>query len=175
MKSNTLNEQEYLDLISRITGEQYDQLDDDEIEGLEDIAWTPANPEVKEKLFRAGNTGSIDLTNTKKSQILDSLFKHNNIKVYDFLIRITKYHGEVGKVGATITVDIEVYDEIHKTPLSNIPCKMLVAFDIKNDNRFINRPWLSQFSWNNGKNIDPDTLVDIIRWMQVVKKLSAFL
>jgi hypothetical protein len=170
--SKTFTEEEYLDLVTRLAEQQYGSLDDIVVG---DAEWMPSEAPIKEKMFRAKNEGTIDLTKIKKDQIKDLLFKHNNIKIYDFLIRITFYHGEPGKDGANLTVDVSLYNEIHKTPLSGAPCKMTVPFSITKDNRFTKRPWLSYFVNSHGKNIPADTLVEIIRWMQVVKKLPAFL
>jgi hypothetical protein len=173
MGNRTFTEQEYLELITKLADQQYDQLEEDT--DLENIFWEPSEPEIKEKIVASQNNGTIDLTKIKKDKIKGLLFKHSHIKIYDFLIRITEYHGEPSKNGANLTVDVTLYHERHKTELSGAPCKMTVPFNICKDNRFTNKPWLSHFVDCHGKEIPTDVLIEIIRWMQVTSKLPAFL
>lgn len=182
MSSIDLTEEEYLRLVRRFTGEQYDQLDDYESDDSFD-PFAKSDLELlteqaaarKERMFQSMNQGTIDLTKVKRDKLLSSLFKHNNIKVYDFTIRIIKYHGEPNKTGANLNVDITLYHERTKTQLSGAPCRMIETFNIEKDSRFSACSWLKQFSGCHGKNLTPDILVDVIRWMQVAKKLPAFL
>lgn len=173
MGNRTFTEQEYLDLVTKLADQQYDQLEEDT--DLENIFWDPSEPKIKEKIVASQNTGTLDLTKIKKDKIKELLFKHNHIKIYDFLIRITEYHGEPSKGGANLTVNITLYHERHKTELSGTPCKMTVPFSIDKDNRFQTRPWISYFVGPYGKEIPTDILIEIIRYMQVVSKLPAFL
>lgn len=179
MGSNIFTEEEYLELVRRLSDGQYDQLDDSDLDSpFDPFAQSDLEEHIaakKARMLQSMNNGTIDLTKIKRDKILSSLFKHNTIKIYDFMIRITEYHGEPGKVGANLTVDITLYHDRKKTELSGAPCKITETFSIGKDSRFATRPWLSYFSGPHGRNIPSDVLVEIIRWMQVVKKLPAFL
>jgi hypothetical protein len=170
---STFTKQEYLDLIRKLADQQYDEPEEEVIP--QEIEWIPAESEIKEKPFAVSNEGIIDLTKTKKADIPKSLFKHNNIKVHHYLIRIRSYDGNPTKPETNPTINLFIYHEITQTPLSKAPCKMTVEFHIDSDNRFNTQPWISYFKGYYGKNIPPSVLVDIIYWMQMTEKLSAFL
>jgi hypothetical protein len=176
MSSDIFTEEEYLNLVRRLADEQYDQTDDfDPAEAFTVSAVDDLVEARKQRMQHQLKNGTIDLTKVKKDKLLSSLFKHNTIKVYDFTIRISEYHGEPSKTGANLSVTVTLYHERHKTELSGAPCNIVETFNIGKDNRFSTRPWLSYFTGCHGKRIPPDVLVEIIRWMQVVKKLPAFL
>lgn len=178
MSSDTLNKEDYLDMVRKLSEEQYDQIDDLESSDMDVFAPSDIESQVaakKERMLQLMNQATIDLTKVKKNQLAGSLFKHNNIRVFDFTIRITKYYGEPGQTGANLNVDITLYHERHKTELSGAPCRMTETLDIGKDSRFVGRPWLRYFVGCHGKNIPADALIDIIRWMQVISKLPAFL
>lgn len=168
----SFSKEEYFDLVSKLTDEQYDTLDDFPNE----INLISSEPPPKPKKELTIPNGIVDLTTVKKDQIKDLIFKSNTIKVYDFTIRITLFHGESSpSTGSELTVDVHLYHNIYKTPLSGKPCSMTIPFNINKDGRFKGRPWLTYFQGPNGRNIPIDVLVEIVRWIQVVKKLPAFL
>lgn len=172
----TFTKQEYLELVSKLAEQQYDQLIDDDEE--EYIEWSPSEPEIREKPVRVRSDATTDLTNAKKSALPDLIFKSTNLKVHNFTIKITTYHGEPDDKGATLNVGFTLYHEVNKTPNLGAPCKMTYACNVYKDDRFKNRPWLKFFDTATGSHatdIPTETLIDIIRWIQVVVKYPAFL
>lgn len=150
---------------------RYDLLEED---APERKSWVEVKPEIKEKLFRARKSGTTDLTHARSGAIKGLLFNHNNIKIYDFVIGITKYHGNLESDKLELLVDISILKEEEKLFNGKIT-KWYKLFDITHDDRFADAPWIFHFSYNVAEEINADTLVEIIRRMQVVKKLSAFL
>src|SRR5579871_6139835 len=96
----TFTKQEYLELVSKLAEQQYDQLSDDDEE--EYIEWIPSEPEIKEKLVRLRSDAITDLTNAKKGDLPDLIFKTTNLKIHNFTIKITNYNGEPDEKGATL-------------------------------------------------------------------------
>jgi hypothetical protein len=170
MKS--LSDQEYLELLQKLVDQQYDNaIDDYDVQKME---WVPAEPEIIEKI-KVNHYGMIDLTNVKSSKIKEEIMKCANLKIGTFKIRITKYNGVPSQQGSQLCADIEVLEERTKTP-SGQPCRMDYRIDFHKDNRFTGRPWLKYFSSGGyADNIPIDTVVDVVRWMQAIKKLIAFL
>jgi hypothetical protein len=171
MKS--LTDQEYLELIQKMVDQQYDNaIDEYDIEKME---WIPSEPEIKKKIHRANTAGMIDLTNVKSTKIKEELLKCTNLKVGPFKVRIKRYNGAPSQQGIQMTVDMEVWEERTQTP-SGHPCRIDYPMVFYKDTRFKGRPWLKYFNQGNfGSNVPIDTAVEILRWMQAIKKLTAFL
>jgi len=173
MAMKSLTDQDYLELIQLLVDQQYDHaIDDYDVVKME---WIPSEPEIKQKIHRASSAGMIDLTSVKSSKLKEEILKCTNLRVGPFKIRIKRYNGVPSQQGMQMTVDMEVWEERTKTP-SGMPCKIDYPMVFVKDNRFTNRPWLKYFNQGNfGSNVPIDTAVEIVRWMQAVKKLSAFL
>lgn len=172
----TFTKQEYLELVSKLTEQQYDQLAEEDEE--EYIEWTPSEPEIKEKLVRIRSDAVTDLTNAKKKDLANLIFKSTNLKIHNFTIKITTYHGEPDEKGATLNVGFTLYHEVNETPNLHAPCRMTYPCNVYKDSRFKGRTWLKFFDVATGShatNIPTETLIDIIRWIQVVVKYPAFL
>lgn len=165
----TLSQDEYLRLIEELNEE-------DDYSGLEPF-WMPADPPAKEKIKPPGVGGAIDITNTKKNDIQDIIYKYTSLKVGIFLIQITKYNSQPSKSGKNqdLKMDLSFWHEVYKTP-SGAPCKMTYKFDIGSDKRFSNRSWMTYLSdKSNMKEVPVDVVVEIIRWFQGIKRMTAFL
>ena len=172
MKS--LTNEEYLALCQKLVEEQYDHaIDDYDIEKME---WIPAESEAKKKMVQANTNGIIDLTNVKSSEIKKQLLLCTNFRIGTFKVRIDRYQELPIDNNAVMTMSLTVWEEKKTTP-SGLPCKMDQAANIEKDNSFTNRPWLKYFKGygNSAHHVPIDTVADIFRWMQAVKKLSAFL
>ncbi len=169
MKS--LTDQEYLELLQKIVDQQYDEaIDDYDIDKME---WVPSESEIKKKIESLNHHGMIDLTNVKSSKIKEEIKKCANLRVGAFKIALTAVHPN--PVKGDVGYDLEVREEKTKTP-SGMPCRIDYRVDLSKDSRFKGRPWLKYFnSGGCGDNVPIDTVTDIVRWMQAVKKLSAFL
>jgi len=174
----SISKEEYLKLLEELTDQQYDS-DEDEPLNPPDEAWIWADPPAKEKIRIHNHHGVVDVTKCRKDSIQEALYKCMNIKVGDFLIKIERYHGYPDKFGkgVDLTMDIEVWEKKYKTPSGN-PCNMDFRMDWSKDNRFFGRKWLQWFDngiSSSAQNVPVDTVVDIIRWMQAIKKMGAFL
>lgn len=171
MKSFT--DQEYLALIQQLVDQQYDDaIDDYDIAKME---WAPAEPEIKKKLEQPNYAGMIDLTTVKSGKIKEEIMKCANIKVGAFKIVVGRHNLVPSQQGGKIAFDLEVREEKSKTP-SGMPCRVDYRVDLSKDSRFRGRPWLKYFMGNGvATNVPVDTVVDIVRWMQAIKKLTAFL
>jgi hypothetical protein len=169
MKSFT--DQEYLQLIQEIVDKQYDDaIDDYDIEKME---WIPAEPEIKKKLESLNHHGMIDLTNVKSSKLKEEIKKCANLRVGAFKVMLTHVHPN--PIKGDVGYDLNIKEERTKTP-SGMPCRVDYRMDILKDSRFKGRPWLKYFKGEGyACNVPIDTVVEMVRWMQAIKKLTAFL
>lgn len=173
-----LSKEEYLRLIESVDAdsEGYDELDNYDIPE----AWIPATSPNKEKMecARAASAhGIIDVLKYRKEQIRDAIYKCMNLRVGEFIIHIKRYNGHPKdkQLHGPLTLDINVMQEKYKTP-SGAPCKMSYRFDFFQDNRFTNCKWISLFdSGGNARDIPIETVVEIVRWMQALRRMNAFL
>jgi len=170
-----ISKEDYIKFLEELTDHQYG--DDDDTYYIPEDAWIPAESPAKEKMKISNHLGVIDVLKYKKNKIQEALYKCMNIKIGSYLVRIVEYHGTTFKngTGANLSMDIEVWETVYKTPSGN-PCKMEYNKNFHKDNRFTGKPWLSYFS-NSGKahNIPVETVVDVIRWLQAIQRISAFL
>lgn len=173
MSMKSLSDQDYLDLIQKLVDQQYDDAIDDY--NIDKMEWVPSEPEIKRKLHKANTAGLIDLTTVRSDKLKEEILKCTNLKVGPFKVRIKRYNGVPSQQGMQMTVDMEVWEERTKTP-SGQPCRIDYPMIFVKDSRFKGRPWLKYFNQGNfGTNVPIDVAVEIVRWMQAVKKLSAFL
>lgn len=173
MKYTSFTDQEYLELIQKLVDNQYDEaIEDYDIEKME---WAPAEAEIKAKIPKLNNRGMIDLTNVKSSKLKEEILKCGNLRIGSFKVVLTHYHEVPTHAGAQFCVDLEIREEKLKTP-NGQDCRIDYRADLLTDSRFKNRPWLKYFtSGSCGYNIPIDTVVEIVRWMQAIKRLTAFL
>lgn len=165
----TLTDNEYLDLIQKLSDCQYDEEYDDI-----DMNYEVYEAKSAVKKFIPNTNGFINLTEIASDKIKDAIFKYANLQIGDFKICITKYNGEPGQEGATITTNIEIFETRYKTP-AGYQCKIDYPVVFEKDKRFTTKSWIKYFNTNFGDNIPIDTVVDIIRWLQAITKYPAFL
>lgn len=173
--SNSFTRKDYLSLIQKFAEEQYDTPEDEEPK-IEDY-WIPSEPEIKKKIQEPTNAGAADVTKVKKDQIMDCLKKFRNIKVGNFLVKITKYHTDESGDFTKGMVDLYIYEEKSKTA-SGQPTKMHNKINLAKDDRFDSRPWLSHSNRYNPEyltKVPMETVLDIVRWLQGIHRMSAFL
>lgn len=169
MKSFT--NEEYLALCEKLLNEQYDEALDDY--NIAEMEWIPTE-ETKKKRKRANTSGFIDLTEMKSNQIKPELFKCTNLKVGLFKLRIS-HCNDHEEDDNKAQFSLEVWEERHKTP-NGMPCKIDFPMVFAKDSRFKDRPWLKHFQGGNAAYRMPvDTLVEVIRWMQAIQRLTCFL
>lgn len=171
---NPISKEDYLKLLEEIADEQYDESDD--VPSISDDSWIWSEPPIKEKIKFQNLHGIVDVTKYRKDKIQEALYKCMNIQVGTFLIKIDTYHGYPDKKGkgVDLTMDIETWEKRFKTPSGN-PCNMDFRVDLSTDNRFTGRPWLTFFSGSSARKVPVDTVVEIVRWMQAIKRMTAFL
>lgn len=170
MKSFT--DQEYIELCLKLVDQQYDNITDDY--HIEDTEWIPAESVAKEKMVKANRNGMMDLTHVKSDKIKEEIFKCGNLKVGDFKIIISHYSGVPSQEGAQLCCGLQLIGHQNQT-MNGMPCNMDRAVNLKLDNRFNGRPWLKYFNESHANNVPIDTVVDIVRWLQAIKKLTCFL
>lgn len=162
--------------------EELDDIDNyDEDYGSEpEFTWVPADPLYKKKFKSPTNGSGSNLTNTKKESIKEALFQGTIFQVGIFTIKITKYSSDPDdkKTNQDLKVDLSLLQEIKKTP-SGAPCKMQNKIHLKNDSRFTNCAWLKYiqpgFDSSKLKDVPMNEVVDIIRWLQGLTRMSAFI
>jgi len=172
---NTFTKEEYLALVEKLAEDHYG--DDGDNEPITEMEWIPSESDYARKVHLVNKDGTIDLITAKKDKVRKVLleYKYANLAIGNFLIRITNYHGKPNsKTGADISLDISLYQKVSRTPNGG-PCNMLNKFDVFRDSRFEGRPWLTHFNGYGAHKVPLETMVDIIRWIQVIQNLTAFL
>src|SRR5574337_202602 len=172
MKS--LTDKELIEFLSKLVDEQYgDAVDDYDIDNME---WVPAEPEIKSKIPEPNNWGTMDLTNVLSSKLKEEILKFSNLKVGTFKIKINRYSGAPSQEGAKLCMDLEVKEARTHTPngVACGPAGVEYAVDLPKDSRFKTCSWLKYFNEKGcAHNVPIDVVVQIIRWFQLAKKLSA--
>lgn len=167
-----MNKEQYLKLLEEVSNADKD-LDDEQSNDWMDSAWIPAEPEFKAEIKKAMTYGKADITKLKRSEIGAALLKYRDVTVGDFLIRLE--HSPSNGSNPTTHIDMEIWEKRYRTP-SGRPCNMDFRVNLHKDTRFMNCTWISSFTtWGHGKNILIATAVDVIRWLQVAKRISAFM
>lgn len=162
-----IDKEEYLKLLSEL---------DEPAEDISDDSWFYADPPAKEKMLKArAFSGSMDCTNFKREQILKAIKSNCNLQVGPFSIRIRGFYHSEKADKAYMSIDL--FEKKTKTPTGH-PCNMDYKVDVMKDNRFEGRPWAELF--NNHRqgtaiNVPIETVVEIVKWLQALKKLTAFL
>lgn len=170
----SFSNKDYLDLIQQLVDQQYDDaVEDYDIDNME---WIPAEPEIKEKMMKVNRSGMIDLTHVKSNKIKEEIHKCGNIRIGNFKIIISRYNGTPSQQGAQLCCDLHIMGNRNKT-MNGMPCNMDYDVDVKKDSRFNNQSWLKYFdqSPSYADNVPVDVVVDIVRWLQGIHKLTAFL
>lgn len=166
-------EEEYIKILQDLVEHQYS--DGPEENEVPPEAWVPSESIIAKRAKRITPNyyGSIDVTNFKKDKIKDAIYQCMNIKVGEFLIKITSYNDLY--IDKEKTMNIAIWEKRYRTPSGN-PCNMEFKANLLKDTRFTSRPWLNLFT-NGGSaiRVPMDTLIDIIRWLQAIKRMTVFL
>jgi hypothetical protein len=164
-----ITKEEYLRLIE----EAYRQDQDPSDNPIDCNAWIPAESPLKKKLPTL--IGKIDATHLKKDTLKKAIEKCQQITVGEFMIHLTgtdtdeqtKFH----------TYNFYIYETKHQTA-SGRPCNIQSKVDVLKDDRFEKRPWLNYFNRYGtriAQKVPENILIDIVRWLQAITKLPAFL
>lgn len=168
---SSISREDYLKLLEEISREE-----DSGCDNIPDEAWFPSESPAKNRMKNVNSHGVFNITHLKKAEIKEKIFKYTNFQIGNFLIRTKKYRGtpDTDK-NINLTFDIEVYERKNQTPTGR-QCNMDYRANLKIDDRFATRPWIDLFDdEGRANNISIDDFVNIIRYMQTIKKLSAFL
>lgn len=169
-----MTDQEYFELIKRLVNQQY-TLEEESVTNDLTGSWIPAESEAKQRMMRLKeNTGFCDLTNIKKNKMREFIVKSNGIKVGQFVAKIIKSEYSE-KDMKDLVLDITLYEEKYKTSSGN-PAVLLNKIDPVKDFRFSKCHWVTY--WNTfqvGKKIPIEKVLDVVRWLQGVRKLTAFI
>jgi hypothetical protein len=168
---NMISKEDYLRLLQEVANAESNDLDDQDIP---EDAWIPAESGIKEKMAASTYMGSADITKLKRAEIGAALLKYHHVKVGGFTIQIDKCRNGNN---ATTHLNLDIWEKQYKTPTGN-PCNMDYRVDFDRDNRFTTCSWLPLFTTNksgSGTNILIATAVDIIRWLQAIQRISAFM
>lgn len=118
----------------------------------------------------------INLTDSKTSEIKEVIKHHQMGKQYiigNFLITMKCYRQNNKE--ESISVDLILWE---KRPIiwNGRSCNIDYKLNLGKDFRFSGRTWVSQFNdCGMGEKISFSTMVEIVRWMQAITKMSAFL
>jgi len=169
---SSLTKEEYLALIKELLEQQYIEDNDTSIES--ENCWIPAEPAVKDKLPFSVSGGAIDLSKDKKEKVRILMFQSNIFKVDHFLIKV-KSPVAAKLADRTPSLTIELYEEKFQTP-SGAPCRMEYKMNIPKDSRFNDFAHTSKFTHGGcAIGVTEEVFIDLIRWLQAIKRMTAFL
>ncbi|CAB4196587.1 hypothetical protein UFOVP1290_107 [uncultured Caudovirales phage] len=163
---NNISKEEYLRLINELLEE-----DVDEEENFIDPSanhWIPSESPLKDKIPIKIQSGIIDLTKIKKDKIKQYLFNSDTFTVDNYIIKIIRNL-------SNSKISIKIFEEKFRTP-SGAPCRMTYKVNLRKDSRFTNCPWINKLDYYGHmlQNTDQDIFVEVIKWLQIAKKLSSF-
>lgn len=151
---------EYNKLIQEFYQSQYSNDDED---NNSPTVWIPDTSGI-DLINKINNQQVVDATSYSKEQINKELYNFRNIKIGEFILKITKIDSS--------KLDISLYEQQSNTKPANFARRV----DPSRDNRFENRSWSNYFkNLSMGKNIPKEEIYDIIRWLQALHRMSAFL
>ena len=157
-----------LNMMKRLSIEDYEKLTNQQYNLLGD-GWDES---FGEDIVRIAKK-IVDLTNVKKDQIKPLLIGASEIKIDNFIIKVLEKSYD--KIDSTIKVNVCIFHIVN----SKFDKKQIGVFRkvrILGDNRFIGCVWKDNFdNQSKGKSISIDTMVDIVRHLQSIVRMSAFL
>lgn len=166
----TLTKEEYLAMVAKLVDEQYGN---DPIEFQEPKEPLKVIMRGKERTLPSLNL-VIDATKYKKEEIKDAVLRAANLRIDNFLIKIIKHNYSDSEDGMPMTYNLNIYEESPHIYL-NRPSKKITKLTPSKDSRMDTRPWLSYFVGDQAHCVTLDDLLNIIRWLQAIGKMGAFL
>lgn len=167
-----ISKEEYWKMIEQVLKEQDEE---DKAEFIDCDAWIPAESDNKKSVINS-LYGSINATNLKREEIRRAIKKHNYFDVGNFTLFV-KYSDNVDEKYPTYIYNVTLY-ETKRTTASGKPCNMKYKIVGEQDTRFANCPWKTHFTkyvMQHKKNITENDLIDMIKWLQAITKIPAFL
>lgn len=168
----TFTDKEYLALLQSISDQRYQDDEEDISEPKTD--WIP--PPVEQKILRKVSTNSVkDISLTaNKEQIRQAITNYNNLQIGKITVKIIWHNEESCDTLNRATFNFSIYHEVNKTP-SGQAAKLINPLNVHKDSRFTGQEWLHYFKEKRASAVPFETLVEIIRYCQVIQKLAAFL
>lgn len=170
-----INMDEFLYLAKRYVEEQYHTDEDvgeylpDDLEGILSEA-----QERKERMERRSyqmQEAILNLSDADEEAIEHALASAKNFKVGDFVIKIKKYRVDQNK---NIFLAMDIYEE--KLKITHFGSnKMPERVNILKDCRFQDCTWIVHFKYMANQDIPIKTGIQIIRWLQAVGRLPAYI
>jgi hypothetical protein len=159
--------QTFLELAKKMTEDQYGEEDRSYQEILDEREYL-ASQEIRKHIDASS---SANISSMKRDKIKEAIVNNGNLVIHNFVIKIHRYQGSAEKAA------------YEKKDLFNISLhekgknKMHNKVQIMTDYRFKEMPWISYFRdpIKGGKDIPIDTLIEIIRYLQVISKMDIFL
>ena len=164
----TFTKEEYFELCKKLL-EENEELNYNDLENLENSSWIPGESEHKAKIKLSLNDKIVDLSKTKSSEIKEKIKDCVNIRVEDFLIRSRNSNDDF--------ITFYIYEEKKVTPSGN-SCKMSYKINLLKDTRFNKCSWISyvmKYDTNTINNMPKEELVNVVRWLQGICKMKAFM
>lgn len=139
---------EYLSVIGKLLEEQYGTYSSEDYKIYD----------IKEE--KTISNGVLDVSKANITDLQQQIYKYKNFKIEKFILKILKINEN--------KFDITIFEEISKSRLN----KVKILFD----SRFELTDWTTFFDRNNqGSNIPVKELISIIRWLQAISRLKAFI
>lgn len=146
-------DQDYLEMINNVSREQYGEFDG---EYEEDLRTFQEKTQISQSV--------IDLTESKKEEILEIAYSHRNFRVGKFLVKITCYSVRPTN---NVFIKLSIYEKKDE--------KIITRINILKDNRFSQTSWKKHFTKFDGSEEIPINIFgDIIKWLQITNNLSSF-
>ncbi len=154
---NIISKEEYLKLINNLENEEGDDLD------LFEEEYVPPEPVHKNK---PQNNKIIDITNFKKNDLFCAINNNNIFKIGNFLLKLNN-------TNSLFTIDA-ILEKKFKT-LSGLPCNIDMSINYYKDKRFLNVKFADNLKSNNNYKFTANETIEIIRWLQILNKMPAFI
>lgn len=169
---SSFTKEEYLKLIDRVMREQ-DEPEELDINYYE--LWSGAesqDPRVERAKKKKESTNTIDATDLKSNRLVDIIRNYSTIKVGIFTLQINSSRSDSDN--KEIRMNITLYKTHFKTPngLSFIIDK---PHDPTKDDLFKDCLWIKQFDSCSAFGMPEEDVISVIRWLQAITKLKAFL
>lgn len=166
-----MTKDEYLALVTKFVDEQYGK----EIDPIEDHPTFDTIKHGKDRIVLNSNT-VINATNFKKEEIKDAILRAANLRVDNFLIKVIKHnYNSEDENGIPVSYNLSIFEESPYVYL-NRPSKKITKIVPSKDSRMDTRPWAQYFGTSDQASyMTLDSFLDMIRWLQAMSKLGAFL
>lgn len=164
--SNNLTKEEYIAMVAKLVDQQYGRELDNDDDEPHHLSGSPEIP------TRPNPNSIINITDHKRNDIPIELLRACNFKIGNFLIKI--HHNMTNEDGYAC-YSFKLFEESPYTYL-NRPSIKTTKITPCNDSRFDGRSWLSYFGQRSfAEQMIVSELLDMIRWLQAIGKMTAFL